>query len=124
MIVEGKHKAYKINETIYHCGTDITMSYIGGKWKCVVLWYLRHGSIRFSELKRLIPDITEKMLSIQLKALKVDGLVERKSFGGKAPFRVQYDLTDFGKSLIPVIEAITNWGVELGQNKGEIIDVE
>lgn len=124
MIVEGKHKAYKINEHIYHCGTDITMSYIGGKWKCVVLWYLRNGSLRFSELKRLIPDITEKMLSIQLKSLQKDDLIERRSFGKKAPFRVQYYLTDFGESLIPVIEAITNWGIELGNNKGTIIDID
>ncbi|MFH6604342.1 winged helix-turn-helix transcriptional regulator [Maribacter algicola] len=123
MILEGKHKAYKINDRVYHCGTDITMSYIGGKWKCVVLWYLRHGTLRFSELKRLIPDITEKMLSIQLKSLQEDGLITRLSFGKRAPFRVQYELTDFGLSLIPVIEVITNWGIELGNNKGEIIEV-
>ncbi len=124
MVVEGKHKAYKINDRIYHCGTDITMSFIGGKWKCVVLWYLRNGSLRFSELKRLIPDITEKMLSIQLKSLQKDDLIERYSFGKKAPFRVQYQLTPFGKSVIPVIEVITNWGIELGNNKGKLIDVE
>jgi len=123
MIVKGKHKAYKINDRIYHCGTDITMSFIGGKWKCVVLWYLRNGSLRFSELKRLIPDITEKMLSIQLKSLQEDSLIERHSFGEKAPFRVQYELTGFGMSLIPVIEIITNWGIELGNHKGKIIDV-
>lgn len=124
MIVEGKRKAYKIDDTMYHCGTNITMSFIGGKWKCVVLWYLRNGSIRFSELKRLIPDITEKMLSIQLKSLQNDGLIERNSFGAKAPFRVEYHLTDFGESLIPVIDVITQWGKELGNNKGEIIDIE
>lgn len=124
MIIEGKHKAYMINGNIYHCGTNITMSIIGGKWKCVVLWYLRNGSLRFSELKRLIPDITEKMLSIQLKSLQTDGLIERNSFGKKAPFRVQYCLTNFGKTIIPVIEVITKWGIELGDSKGEIIDVE
>ncbi len=124
MILEGKHKAYKVDDRVYHCGTDITMSYIGGKWKCVVLWYLRNGTLRFSELKRLIPDITEKMLSIQLKSLTDDGLIERQSFGTKAPFRVQYQLTKFGASLIPVIEVITNWGIELGNTKGKLIDVK
>lgn len=123
MIVEGKHKAYKINGNIYHCGTDVTMSFIGGKWKCVVLWYLRHGALRFSELKRLIPDITEKMLSIQLKSLQADELIERYSFGKKAPFRVQYQLTNFGKSVLPVIESITNWGIALANEKGKLIDV-
>ena len=124
MVIEGKHKAYKINENIYHCGTNVTMSFIGGKWKCVVLWYLRNGSLRFSGLKRLIPDITEKMLSIQLKSLQVDGLIARTSFGEKAPFCVHYNLTDFGETLIPVIEVITQWGIKLGNNKGEIIDIK
>ena len=123
MIKEGKHQVYRIDGKTYHCGIDITMSFIGGKWKCVVLWYLRNDSFRFSQLKRLIPDITEKMLSIQLKSLQEDGLIERHSFGEKAPFRVQYQLTDFGRSLIPVIEGITNWGIKLGDDKGEIIDV-
>lgn len=124
MIIEGKHKAYKINERIHHCGTDITMSYIGGKWKCVVLWYLRNGALRFSELRRLIPDITEKMLSIQLKSLHGDGLIKRHSFGKKPPFRVQYELTKFGESLLPVVEAITAWGIAFGREKGQVIDVE
>lgn len=123
MIIDGKNKAYKINEKIYHCGTDITMSFIGGKWKSVILWYLRDGALRFSEIKRLIPDMTEKMLSIQLKALQADGLIGRTSFGEKAPFRVHYQLSDFGKTLIPVIEVLTNWGIELGDNKGEVISL-
>ena len=123
MIIEGKHKAYMIDKNIYHCGTNITMSFIGGKWKCVVLWYLRNGLLRFSELKRLIPDITEKMLSIQLKALEADGFIKRKSYGKKAPYRVSYNLTKLGESLIPVIEVITNWGIDYGNNKGDIIDV-
>lgn len=121
MIVDGKNKAYKIEEKIYHCGTDITMSFIGGKWKCVILWYLRNGPLRFSEIKRLIPDITEKMLSIQLKALQADNLIERTSFGEKAPFRVEYQLSDFGKTLIPVIDVLTSWGIDLGNNKGKVI---
>ncbi len=124
MILEGKRKAYKINDRIYHCGTDVTMSFIGGKWKCVVLWYLRNGSLRFSELKRLIPDITEKMLSLQLKSLAEDSLIERHSVGEKAPFFVHYHLTEFGMSLIPVIEVITQWGIKLGNNEGEIIEVQ
>ncbi len=124
MIIEGKHKAYKIDGNIYHCGTSLAMNFIGGKWKCVILWFLRKGSLRFSELNRLTPYITEKMLSIQLKALQEDGLIERKSYGNKAPFRVHYSLTKFGETLIPVIEVITRWGIELATQKGEIVDVE
>lgn len=124
MIIDGKQKAYKIDDAIYHCGTSLTMRFIGGKWKCVVLWYLRNGALRFSELKRLTPYITEKMLSIQLKALQEDGLIHRKSHGNKAPFCVYYNLTDFGKTLIPVIESITNWGVKLAQDRGEIVTIK
>ncbi len=124
MIVEGKNKAYEINKNIYHCGTAITMSLIGGKWKTIILWYLRHGSTRFSELKRLIPDITEKTLSVQLKSLQADDLITRKVFGTKPPVRVQYTLTPLGKSLIPVIEHITNWGIAFGNEVGEIIDID
>ncbi len=121
MILDGTEKVYRLNDTIFHCGTNVTLSYIGGKWKCVVLWYLRHGATRFSDIKRLIPDITEKMLSIQLKALQADGLIARKVFGDKPPIRVEYTLTTFGKSLIPVIEVITNWGIALAEEKGELV---
>ena len=78
MIIKGKNVAYKLQGKIYHCAMDITMDYIGGKWKTVVLWYLKNGTHRFAELKRLIPDITEKMLSIQLRNLEKDGLIKRK----------------------------------------------
>ncbi|GAB5555310.1 MAG: helix-turn-helix domain-containing protein [Saprospiraceae bacterium] len=124
MIIDGKQQAYKIKDRIFHCGTNVTLNFIGGKWKCVILWYLRNGSLRFSEIKRLIPDITEKMLSLQLKSLAQDQLIVRKAFGEKPPLRVQYALTDFGTSLIPVIEKITKWGITLAEAHGEIIKIE
>ena len=102
---------------------DITMNFIGGKWKTVVLWYLRNKTLRFGELKKLIPDITEKMLSLQLKALEEDGLVKREVFA-EVPLRVEYSLTDFGKTLVPVIEAIAKWGRHLGETEGELMVVD
>ena len=81
MLVDGKQKAYEVDGKIFHCGTNVTLHFIGGKWKSIILWYLRNGEMRFSELKRLMPDITEKMLSIQLKALQADGLIKRQVFG-------------------------------------------
>jgi len=123
MILNGKRKAYQIEDKTHHCGTSITMHYIGGKWKCIVIWYLRNGKLRFSELKKIIPDITEKMLSLQLKSLQTDGFVKRKSFGDKPPFHTEYSLTKFGKSILPVIEIITNWGINFGETQGELIDV-
>src|SRR4030095_12789367 len=101
MIIKGKNVAYKLQGKTYHCAMDITMDYIGGKWKSVVLWYLKKEKLRFAELKRHIPDITEKMLSIQLKALEADGLIRRNVYGVKPPVKVEYSLTEFGKSIIP-----------------------
>ncbi|PWL37529.1 transcriptional regulator [Flagellimonas aquimarina] len=122
MLKNGKEKVYLLGDKTYHCGIDVTMNFIGGKWKCVVLWYLKNGTQRFSELKALIPDITEKGLSIQLTALTENGLVERKAYGLKPPIRVEYSLTEFGKSLIHVIDNINDWGKELGSEKGTLIE--
>jgi DNA-binding HxlR family transcriptional regulator len=124
MILKGKNVAYKLQEKIYHCAMDITMDYIGGKWKGVVLWYLKSGTHRFTELRRQIPDITEKMLSIQLQALEKDGLVKRKVYGHKPPIRVEYSLTEFGATLIPVLNAIAKWGRELGDNEGKLVEID
>jgi DNA-binding HxlR family transcriptional regulator len=123
MIIEGKQYAFQMREKTYHCALDVTMDFIGGKWKTVVLWYLRNKTLRFGELRKQIPDITEKMLSIQLKKLENDGLIKREVFP-EVPLRVEYSLTDFGKTLTPVIEAIAKWGRELGEMEGELVEIE
>ena len=122
MILDNKEQVYRINDDIFHCGTAVGFSFIGGKWKSIILWYLRHGKLRFSELKRLIPDVTDKMLSIQLTALENSNLVMRKKFGKKPPFRVEYSLTELGESLIPIIQMITEWGIAYAEKNGELID--
>lgn len=123
MIIEDKEYKYIIDSKEYHCAMSITMSYIGGKWKTVVLWYLRNNTLRFGEIKNKIPDITEKMLSLQLKALEEDGIVNRVVFA-EVPLRVEYSLTEFGKTLVPIIEEIAKWGRELGNKKGKIVEVK
>ncbi|NML23545.1 helix-turn-helix transcriptional regulator [Pseudoflavitalea sp. G-6-1-2] len=120
MIINGKEAGFKLHGKTYHCAMDITMDYIGGKWKSVILWYLRNNTMRFMELKQRIPDITEKMLSLQLKALEGDGLIQRASFGTKPPLRVEYSLTEFGKTLIEPLETIARWGRTLGETAGTI----
>jgi DNA-binding HxlR family transcriptional regulator len=122
MIIKDKSYLYKMDDKIYHCAMDITMDYIGGKWKTVVLWYLRNKVLRFGELKKMIPDVTEKMLSIQLKKLEEDGLIKRKVYA-EVPLRVEYSLTDFGRTLSPVLEAIAKWGRTLGETNGKLIEV-
>ncbi len=122
MIISGKEYSYKLNGNTYHCALDITMSFIGGKWKTVVIWYLRKGKLRFSELKRHIPEITEKMLSLQLRQLEKDGFVERKVYP-EVPPKVEYSLTKEGKSLLPMVEEMAAWGRKKGKSDGEILEV-
>ena len=124
MIVKGVQKVYKVNDEIFHCGTAVYFHLVGGKWKSILLWYLRNGTLRFSELKKLIPDITDKMLSIQLTALESDDLIKRIQYGQKPPYRVQYSLTKLGESLIPAIEVITNWGINYAEQNGVLLNVE
>ncbi len=122
MVIDDQEYKYVLEGRDFHCALDITMSYIGGKWKAVVLWYLRKGKKRFTELKAHIPDITDKMLSLQLKALEKDGIVSRRVYP-EVPPRVEYTLTDEGKTLIPAIEAIAKWGREKADKDGKMMKV-
>lgn len=112
--LDGKH---------FHCAMDLTMHFIGGKWKTVVLWYLQKDKKRYSELRKLMPYITERMLSIQLKQLEEDGLIQREVFTTKPPLKVEYSLTDFGKTLIPVLMDIAKWGRNVGEKKGKMVEI-
>ncbi|TWP26265.1 transcriptional regulator [Apibacter muscae] len=100
---------YYIENKKYPCSTSLTMSYIGGKWKSVILIHLKEKK-RYNELRKNIPVITERTLSLQLKELEADGLVLRTVHTQKPPLKVDYELTDFGKTLIPLLEAISEWG--------------
>jgi DNA-binding HxlR family transcriptional regulator len=123
MIVDNTEMVIEIDQQHFHCAMDVTMHFIGGKWKTVVLWYLRNDKKRFSELKAQMPQITEKMLSIQLKQLEEDGLINREVYTSKPPLKVEYSLTDFGKSLIPLLNEIASWGRKTGNEKGKIVKV-
>lgn len=120
--LQRKNLAVQMNGKIYHCALDITMDYLGGKWKAVVLWYLRDRALRFSELRRLMPEITEKMLSLQLKKLQQEGLISRQVFA-EVPPRVEYRLTKEGKTLRLALNALAGWGRRKGERDGKIITV-
>lgn len=122
MLLNGKEMVVRMDGRLYHCALDVTMDYIGGKWKTIVLWYLRKEAKRFSELRKLIPAITEKMLSMQLRQLEMDGIVRRKVFA-EVPPRVEYSLTDEGRTLLPVLEAIAKWGRAMGEKHGTLEEV-
>ncbi|WP_440119036.1 winged helix-turn-helix transcriptional regulator [Paenibacillus sp. QZ-Y1] len=106
----------RINLKEINCEKELTLAVIGGKWKLIILWHLGlEGTKRFSELKRLIPHITQKMLTNQLRELEEDKLVERKVYA-EVPPRVEYTLTDHGQSLMPVLRAMYDWGKNYGEH--------
>ncbi len=93
----------------YDCPVEATIDLIGGKYKSVILWHLMGGTLRYSELHRLVPRATDKMLAQQLRELERDGLVDRKVYPVVPP-RTEYSLTDFGSSLAPILCAMCDWG--------------
>jgi len=101
---------YKFKGREYPCCTSLTMGIIGGKWKTVILFYLLEGKLRYNELRKEMPTVTERTLSLQLKTLEKDGIIKRKVYTSKPPLKVEYSLTDFGKTLIPLIKSIADWG--------------
>lgn len=123
MIINDKEYLIHMDGRHFHCPMDVTMHFIGGKWRTVVLWYLREEKQRFSELLKLMPQITERMLSIQLKKLEEDGIIQRQVHSEK-PLKVEYSLTDFGLSLIPMLDEICKWGRHVGTTKGAVYERE
>ncbi|MFD2914165.1 winged helix-turn-helix transcriptional regulator [Psychroserpens luteus] len=113
---------YKFKGKKYPCCASLTMGIIGGKWKTVILFHLIDGTLRYNELRKEMPTVTERTLSLQLKTLEEDGIVKRKVYTSKPPLKVEYSLTDFGKTLIPLIKSIADWGVYVAEEKGEIIE--
>ena len=101
---------YKFKGKEYPCCTSLTMGIIGGKWKTVILYHLMEGTLRYNELRKEIPSVTERTLSLQLKNLETDGVIKRKVYTSKPPLKVEYSLTEFGKTLIPLIKSIADWG--------------
>jgi DNA-binding HxlR family transcriptional regulator len=113
----------KLDDKIYPCTVSLAMDLIGGKWKTVILYHLRSESKRYSELLKEMKSVTEMTLSLQLKQLEKDGLIVRKVYGKKPPVKVVYSLTDFGKTLIPTLDAILAWGNQVAEKRGVFINL-
>ncbi|OCT16303.1 HxlR family transcriptional regulator [Paenibacillus pectinilyticus] len=94
---------------MYNISVEATLEVIGGKWKCVILCHLTHGKRRTSDLKRLMPRITQKMLTQQLRELEDDGIVKRIVYN-QVPPKVEYELSEYGASLTPILDSLCNWG--------------
>lgn len=103
-----RHKEYKCN---FGCPVEACVEVIGGKWKGVILYHLLGGTKRFNQLLRLIPGVTQRMLTRQLRELEADRIVARKVYP-EVPPKVEYSLTEFGKTLEPVLKVLQQWGME------------
>lgn len=103
-----------------NCGLDLVGEVLYGKWKIRLLWFINEGHIRPSELQRKIPDASRRVLNIQLKELEEHELVSKKIYPVVPP-KVEYSLTEFGKSLIPVIDTLGRWGDENGERLKTVI---
>jgi DNA-binding HxlR family transcriptional regulator len=101
------HSRYDCN---LGCPVEATLKVIGGKWKGIVLYHLMSETIRFNQLRRLMPEITQRMLTKQLRELEADKLVSRKVYA-EVPPKVEYSLTKYGHTLVPVIHALQKWGI-------------
>ncbi|AWB47050.1 transcriptional regulator [Paenibacillus sp. CAA11] len=93
----------------YNISIEATLEVIGGKWKSVILCHLTHGKKRTSDLKRLMPSITQKMLTQQLRELERDQIVNRISYN-QVPPKVEYELTEYGWTLQPLLDGLCTWG--------------
>ncbi|MEO7910201.1 MAG: helix-turn-helix domain-containing protein [Roseiflexaceae bacterium] len=108
----------------YSCLVEATADIIGGKWKTVILYYLFEvpGPRRFNELRRLLPDISQRILTQQLRELEQDGIVHREIYK-QIPPKVEYSLTDFGTSLKPIVMQMLEWGEQYIERFGGTVPV-
>ncbi|ENC6710345.1 winged helix-turn-helix transcriptional regulator [Vibrio harveyi] len=102
---ETRHDCYTGNA----CPVEAALELIGGKWKGMILYHLLGNTLRFNELKRRVGNVTQRMLTKQLKELESNGLVHRKVYA-EVPPKVEYRLTDAGMTLEPILLSLKNWG--------------
>ena len=104
------------------CGVETTLSVIDGRWKLPILFQLLGGAKRFSALKRTLSGATQRMLTLHLRELERDGLIHREVYR-EVPPKVEYSLTPFGESLVPIIRGMANWGESYARDSGKRISL-
>lgn len=104
-------------KNVYSCTLTLAMDLVGGKWKMVILWHLRNGTLRFSELRRLLPGITQKMLTQQVRELEDFGIISRTVYPVVPP-KVEYKLTAEGQKVIPALDMLCQWSTAYADTHG------
>ncbi|WP_191246606.1 winged helix-turn-helix transcriptional regulator [Amycolatopsis deserti] len=110
-----------VRRTRYHCPVELAVEVIGGKWAVVVLAHLKEGGLRYGELRRRMPGVSEKMLTTRLRELEAAGLVERIAETGKVP-AVTYRLAPEGRELAPALQILYDWGQRRAEREGVRIE--
>ena len=103
------------------CPMTLVHKLISGKWKILIIWYLCGGSLRFSDLKRKLPNVTQKMLTNQLRSLEEDGLIYRKVYPVFPP-KVEYGLSELGEHIVPMLKEMYNFGIIYSKNTKKVCD--
>lgn len=112
-----------VKQKNYHCHFELTLDIIGGKWKPIILFYIgKDDVLRYGELKKAIPNINERMLTRQLRELEKHGLIHREVYK-EVPPKVEYTLTEIGKSIMPILLSLLDWGIDYN-NKFDIAKFE
>lgn len=109
------------NNRHYQCPVEATLEVVGGKWKPIILWQLRTEKLRFSRLQQSMQGISPKMLTKQLRELEQDGIILREVYP-EIPSKVEYSLTEFGETVLPVLDALCQWGIEYLRRECVMID--
>ncbi|WP_236049967.1 winged helix-turn-helix transcriptional regulator [Hymenobacter negativus] len=121
MLKNGKSVLLDVNSRRYYCQVELAMDLLGGKWKGVILWYLQGDTLRFTELRKRIVTISEKMLIRELRELEKAGLITRKVYP-EVPPKVEYSLSDFGQTLAPLLSAVSDFGMSYALKFGQQVE--
>jgi DNA-binding HxlR family transcriptional regulator len=116
-------KDRRTNNCHYGCAVEAALDVIGNKWKGVILFHLLDGTKRFNELRKLIPSVTQRMLTLQLRELEEDEVIVRKVYA-QVPPKVEYSLTSFGQELKPLLFSLREWGAHIMLRHSEIVSEE
>jgi DNA-binding HxlR family transcriptional regulator len=108
-VPSGNHQSISRSNPVTGCPLTAALTAIGGKWKMIIVYWLAESPKHFAALRRAMPGISQKVLTQQLRELVNDGLVERQPHGA-VPAKVEYSLSDYGRSVIPLIENVRVWG--------------
>jgi DNA-binding HxlR family transcriptional regulator len=110
---------YVINDKEFKCAVSVTLDIFNDRWKLSIIWHLLDGEKRFKEIHEIIPEISQKTLTIKLKELEEKKIIHREVFA-QVPPKVVYSLTDCGENLKPVLENMYKWGVDYVKEFGKI----